>query len=83
MEPAARRMKAFRIGPFQVYCPAGRGSSPSPTPWPSVFQLDNLVARADRLGRGPRRLPQGRPAVPRDAPQAGRIPRLRCCRFRL
>jgi tetratricopeptide (TPR) repeat protein len=41
LEPAARRMKAFRIGPFQVYAQPGRIFTKSDT-LAVVFQLNNL-----------------------------------------
>jgi GWxTD domain-containing protein len=48
LEPAARRMKAFRIGPFQVYCQPGRIFTRGET-LAVVFQLNNL---ADGLASG-------------------------------
>ncbi len=41
LEPAARRMKAFRVGPFQIYCQPGRVFTKQDT-LAVVFQLNNL-----------------------------------------
>ncbi len=40
LEPAARRMKAFRVGPYQIYCQPGRVFARKET-LAVVFQLNN------------------------------------------
>ena len=42
LEPAARRMRAFRVGPFQVFCQPGRTFGRKET-LTVVFQLNNLA----------------------------------------
>ena len=48
LEPAERKMKAFRVGPFQVYCQPNRTFTRQET-LAIVFQLNNL---ADELAAG-------------------------------
>jgi len=49
LEPAARRMKAFRIGPFQIFCQPGRVFSKHDT-LAVAFQLNNLSPELVREG---------------------------------
>jgi GWxTD domain-containing protein len=48
LEPAERRMKAFRVGPFQVYCQPNRVFTKKET-LAVLFQLNDL---ADEVGAG-------------------------------